>query len=86
MAKLKYSSTILDLGTSWRRGGGQLQALAALPVEKEPSVPIQYETGEPQRQPGLFGVEKSLLPVRYRTAAIQPVPHRCTNAATLALI
>jgi hypothetical protein len=86
MAKWKYSCTILDLDTRWRLGGGQLRALAALPPGKEPSVPIQYKAGGPQSQSKLCGVEKNLLPIRNRTAAIQPVPHRCTNSATLALI
>jgi hypothetical protein len=48
---------------------GQLHASVALPLGKEPVVPIGWEAGGPQSQSGCYGGEKNLT-----VPGIQPVP------------
>jgi hypothetical protein len=54
MGEWMYRSHFLDLGTNWRCG--QLHAPVALPLGKEPPVPIREEVG--WTPAGLDDVEK----------------------------
>jgi hypothetical protein len=57
MGKWKYSSTLLDLGTSWEVSG-QLHMLAALPPGKSSRYPVARRLGSAQSRSGLCEVEK----------------------------
>jgi hypothetical protein len=80
MGECRYSSTILDLGTSWGGGGsGQLHATAGLPSGKEPPYPLRRRLGGPQIRSGRCGEKKNLAPIGNRSRAVQPVARRYTD-------
>jgi hypothetical protein len=68
MREWRYSSTILDLGTS-----GQLHTPATLFRGTALANHWDRRLGGPQSRSGRYGEEKSLFPSGNRTMAIQPV-------------
>jgi hypothetical protein len=52
---------------------GQLDAPAALPPGKEPTVPFGQEAGWLENRSGRYGEEKHLNPTGYGTQVVQPV-------------
>jgi hypothetical protein len=55
---------------------GQLHDPAALPLGKEPPVPIGQAAGWPQSRPGSYGEEKTLVATRNQTPTAQPIARR----------
>jgi hypothetical protein len=55
------------------RVSGQLHALAALPMGKEPVVPTDCRLGGPRSWSGRYGEEKILAPAKNWTPTIQPI-------------
>jgi hypothetical protein len=70
MEEWRYSSTILDFGTRWRR----VIIFTPQPLKpggRSPRNPLNRRTQSPSR---CCGVQKSLSLARNRTSAVQPYP------------
>jgi hypothetical protein len=59
MREWRYNSTILDLGTRWRRVVS-FKPLLFYPQGKSPQYPLDGRLGGPQSLPGRYGEEKNL--------------------------
>jgi hypothetical protein len=67
MGEWRYSSTILDLGTRWRRVVS-FTSRPLYPRGKRPQYPLDRKLVGPQSWSGCYGVKKSILPL----SAIKP--------------
>jgi hypothetical protein len=79
MRERRYSSTILDLGTRWRRMVSFMPQ-PLYPIGK--SLGAHWVGGWVDLRTGLDAVEwvqKSLAPARNRNPAVQPVARRYTD-------
>jgi hypothetical protein len=72
MGELKYSFTILDLGTKWRWVVSFTSRLL-YPQGKSPRYSLDRKLGGPKSRPGCCGKEKILTPEGNWTRAVQPV-------------
>jgi hypothetical protein len=63
----------------------QIQAPAALTLEKDPQYPLDRRLGEPENWSGHCTVDKSGAPTGNRVPAVQPIAHLYTDWAVLAL-
>jgi hypothetical protein len=77
MVELRYSSTILDLGTRWRRVVS-FTPLPLYPRGTNPRYPLDRRQGGPWSLSERCGVKKNLVPVKYdgRTLDMHTNTHR----------
>jgi hypothetical protein len=79
MGEWRCSSTILDLGTRWRR----VVSFTPLPLysqERAPQYTLARRLDGPQSLSGRSGVEKNLSPFGNRTPTAQAITRRYTGA------
>jgi hypothetical protein len=72
MDEWRYSSTILDLGTRWRRVVS-FTPRPLYPRGNRPRYPLYRRLGGPQSRSERHGEEKNLASAGNRTPAVQPV-------------
>jgi hypothetical protein len=78
MVEWRFSCTILDIGTRWRR----VVSFAPITLyirEKRPRNPFDRRLGVPQNRSGCYEGEKNLSPAGNRTPAVQPAAHHYTD-------
>jgi hypothetical protein len=79
MGELRYSSTILDLGTRMRNAVS-FTPWQLYPLGKSPRYPLERRLGGPQNRSGRRGEEKILAPTGTRNPTpVQPVASRYTD-------
>jgi hypothetical protein len=79
---VRYSFTILDLGTRW--SVVILVPWPLYPWAKSARYALSRRLGGPQRLSGLWSREKSLSPARHQIQAVQPIAPCCTDWVILA--
>jgi hypothetical protein len=78
MGEWRYSSTILDLGTTWRVS---FTPRSLYLRGNRPRYPLDRRLGGPQSRYGRCGEEKNLAPAGNRNPAVQPVARLYTDWA-----